>query len=134
MKGKTLLLLMVPVICWLLFNTTANRHMHVLANGFLISHAHPFEKTNPGANAISLNGQNVPAPNDPSGLPLHAHSEKELLLLSLFSEFLFSFIALIIIRPLIRKISGTIGIRLTHPVPAREYYHLHHYHAPPAFS
>lgn len=127
-----LLLLLLPAILWLFFNTTANRHIHVLSNGYVISHAHPFVKNHQDPDAFPLDDPSALPLDDPSALPSHQHTNKELLLLSLFSEFLFSIITLIITRPLIHAFPQITRSRFTHPEPARQYYHVHHYHAPPA--
>ena len=114
---------MLPAILWLFFNTTANRHIHVLSNGYVVSHAHPFHRSHAGPDALPLQGS--------STLPSHEHSKNELMLLSLFSEFMFTIITLIIIRPLIHAIRCETRFRMNHPVPIPEYYQVHHYHAPP---
>lgn len=118
--GNILLLLMLPAVCWLFFNTTANRHIHVMSGGYVISHAHPFHKDY--QDAFPLNGQEFPS---------HQHTKKELLLLSLFSELLFSIITLVILRPLIYASPQIRCFRMTRRAPSREHYQVHHYHAPP---
>jgi len=44
-------LLLLPVYLIALGNSISNRHIHILPNGLIISHAHPFEKGDtPGKN------------------------------------------------------------------------------------
>ncbi len=49
---RVLLLIMVFPLCLMLFNNSAFRHQHILPDGQLIEHAHPFqsdsEKSGPG--------------------------------------------------------------------------------------
>jgi hypothetical protein len=45
------ILLLLPMYFIVLGNSISNRHTHILPNGFLVSHAHPFEKGDtPGKN------------------------------------------------------------------------------------
>ncbi|MEN8121697.1 MAG: hypothetical protein ABFS35_15200 [Bacteroidota bacterium] len=44
--AKIITLLMIPVIMVLFFNGSNNRHTHILPNGQLINHAHPFKTDN----------------------------------------------------------------------------------------
>ena len=67
---KTMFLLLMPAVVWLFVNATVNRHSHLLAGGYIISHAHPFPK--------------VPLDSGPD--KSHQHSEKELFFLSLISD------------------------------------------------
>ena len=47
---KILVILTVPAVMWLFFNQLANWHYHVLPNGIVIEHAHPFTNNQvPGA-------------------------------------------------------------------------------------
>jgi len=40
---KIILLLTLPLVMWLFFNQVANWHLHVLDNGIVVEHAHPFK-------------------------------------------------------------------------------------------
>ena len=110
-----LILLMLPAVVWLFYNTTVNRHIHVFADGYVISHSHPFAK-----------GQ---ADTDPSRT--HSHTEKELLLLSLFSDSVVPIITLLFLIPFIQTYPQTIRIQVNHHEPIRKYFQVHNYHAPP---
>jgi hypothetical protein len=37
-----LAILLIPVICWLFTNAVINQHSHLLQNGQIITHAHPY--------------------------------------------------------------------------------------------
>jgi hypothetical protein len=110
-----LVLLMLPAVVWLFYNTTVNRHVHVLADGSVILHSHPFDKH--------------PTGSDP--LNTHHHSNKELMLLSLFNDSLISVIIFLILRPFLRVCFQFKIFSLHHGEPARQYFQVHHYHAPP---
>ena len=110
-----MILLLLPAVMWLFFNTAVNRHIHILSDGFVISHSHPF------ANKLS----------DSSPLQTHQHTEKELLLLGIFSAVVFSFITLLILRSYLQIYPQKFKIRLIHREPVRKYFQVHHYHAPP---
>ena len=112
----SLTLLLLPAMIWLFFNTTVNRHIHVLADGYVISHSHPFVK-----NQADLNPSKS-----------HHHTEKELMLLGLFSEITFALITLLILRPLLNGYPQLLRFRLTHPEPISKLFQVHHYHGPPA--
>ena len=114
-SARDLTILLLPAMMWLLFNTTVNRHIHVLSDGYIISHSHPFAKEQ--SDSIPFN--------------MHQHTEKELLLLGLFSQIIFSLITLLILRPYLHTYSQKIRLHLTHTEPARKYFQVHHYHAPP---
>jgi len=111
----SLTLLLLPAMIWLFFNTTANKHIHVLSDGYVISHSHPFVKNQADSNPSKT----------------HQHTEKELLLLGLFSEIVFALITLLILRPFLHPYPQIIKFRVTHHEPTRKYYQIHHYHAPP---
>lgn len=42
---KTTLLILLPAISWLFFNSVYYRHLHQSSTGFVISHAHPFSNS-----------------------------------------------------------------------------------------
>ena len=110
-----LLLLLLPAVVWLFYNTTVNRHIHICADGFVISHSHPFTK-----------GQ---ADSDPSRT--HQHTDKELMLLSLFSDPVATIIFLFFLLPFIQAYPRNISFQDTSQEPVRKYFQVHNYHAPP---
>lgn len=107
---------MLMAVMWLLFNGNVNRHVHVLSDGYAISHAHPF-KGNPA---------------DQDSPDTHRHSRSELMLLSLFTNITTTLLVIFCIKPLVEAIPQVITITYPSPEPLREYYQVHHYHAPPA--
>ena len=62
-------LLMIPVIMLLFFNASNNKHSHILADGQIINHAHPFKSDN----------STTPFQN-------HKHTSFELIFLSFLSN------------------------------------------------
>jgi hypothetical protein len=101
-----ILFILLPAMVWLFANTIVNRHIHVLSDGYIVSHAHPF---------------NTP----------HQHTKKELFLLDLFYIIVFSSITILVIRSFLSTCPLFIRFRVNHQVPARKHYHVYHYHAPP---
>ena len=61
--------LMIPVILLLFFNTSNNKHTHILPNGQIVNHAHPFKSDN----------SSTPYQN-------HKHTPFELIFLSFLSN------------------------------------------------
>lgn len=50
--SKTLLLAMIPITMLLFYNHLSNWHYHVMGNGIVVKHSHPYEKgENPGSPA-----------------------------------------------------------------------------------
>ncbi len=110
-----LILLLLPAVLWLFINTTVNSHIHILADGYVITHSHPF---------VEKQANSIPSKT-------HHHTKKELLLLSLFSGLVFSIISLLIIRPFLCAFPQLLRIRVAHQEPTRNHFQVHHYHAPP---
>lgn len=78
---KSVALLMVTVIAMLTFNQSVNLHTHQLADGTIVSHAHPYNKTSDSA----------PVKN-------HHHTLAEFLILQHFEIlFLSLFIAIVLL-------------------------------------
>lgn len=113
--SSILLLLLLPALMWLFFNTTFNRHIHVLSDGYVITHAHPFVQDQ--------------AASDPS--KTHRHTKKELLLFGLFCEIAFTVLTLLVLKPSLRKPPRVLWFQFTPQVPTRKNFQVHHYHAPP---
>lgn len=70
--SKLILLLSLPAIMWLYYNQVANWHYHILGNGIVVEHAHPFSN------------------KTASGTPFqqHNHSELEYFFLAQLSNIL----------------------------------------------
>lgn len=115
--SHNLILILLFAVLWLFFNATVNRHVHILSDGFVISHAHPFveKEAAPGQSPDTT----------------HKHSEKELMLLSLFTAFVYTFIVFLVLRPFLQNFPQILRIQSSHQEPVRDYFQLHHYHAPP---
>ena len=113
--SRYLILIMLPAVVWLFSNTVVNRHIHVLSGGYIIVHAHPFAKSQAD-------------PKDPNP---HKHTRKELFLLDLFFTIIFSSIAALVIQSFLNACPQLTGCRIRNQVPARKYFQVHHYHAPP---
>jgi 4-amino-4-deoxy-L-arabinose transferase-like glycosyltransferase len=111
--GLTLALL--PALIWLFVNATVNRHTHYLSEGYFVSHAHPYDKT-----------PSNPVPREP-----HRHNEIEFLVINYISEPLALALQLFVLHLILFSIDRFTGHILHHQEPAREYYNVHHYHAPP---
>lgn len=110
-------LLLLPGVIWLFVNATVNRHSHIAPDGYLFYHAHPYDKS----------------PSDPLRTDSHDHSEKELILLSFISNPAAPFVLFLALTTILTAIPRLSGILPGHVEHAREYYQVHHYHAPPGF-
>jgi hypothetical protein len=108
-------LIVLPAVLWLFFNTTVNKHIHVLSNGFVISHFHPVVDKQAESNPLNP----------------HKHTKKELLLLSIFSSLVFSILSFLAVRPFLNVCHSWLRIRIAHQEPGRKYFQVYHYHAPP---
>jgi len=113
--SRYLILFMLPALGWLFSNSIVNRHVHVLSDGYIVSHAHPFKT--PEAGSKDLNP--------------HQHTTKELLLLDLFYTIIFSSIAVLVVKSFLNACPQLPGCLMRHHVPARKHFHVYHYHAPP---
>lgn len=109
------LIILFPLICWLFINNTANRHSHQLKAGYIITHAHPYERNH----------------TDKSPFQSHNHSDHELFILDLISN------AVVILSiPLFIRYFQTLleEIKIKH-ISISPYIHnfnLQQYRAPPA--
>ncbi len=113
---NSLLLATLTAVLWLFFNASVNRHIHILSDGYVISHAHPFKKS----------------PSDSESPNSHNHSQTELMLLSLISSIATTLLILLIVRPYLNGLQQQITITNSHREPVRKYFQVHHYHAPPS--
>ncbi|MEN8203697.1 MAG: hypothetical protein ABFS28_13960 [Bacteroidota bacterium] len=113
----SLILLLLIAVVWLFTNATVNRHIHILSDGYVISHAHPFvdKEAGPGQSPETT----------------HRHSEKELMLFSLFTGFVYTFIIILVLRSFLNAIPQFLRFQPLQQEPARNHFQVHHYHAPP---
>jgi hypothetical protein len=116
--SRLLVLFLLPALMWVFFNTTFNRHVHVLSDGYMITHSHPFVK-NQDASDTSTS---------------HRHTKKELWLFGLFTEIIFSVLTILVLRPCLQACPEPQIQEPYHKVPIRKNYQVHHYHAPPFSS
>jgi hypothetical protein len=77
--GKYILLLSIPAVLMLFYNQSANWHYHILKNGTVVKHAHPYSNDSQG---------NAP-------FQKHQHTDLELIVLSQFSNLLAVFVILL---------------------------------------
>jgi len=113
---KSLLLALLPAVMWLFFNANVNRHIHMLSNGYMITHAHPFKE--------------IPSNSDPN--KSHQHSRKELMLLSLISSIATTLLLLFFIKSSLNTIPKLVRFCTNYLEPNRKFFQVHHYHGPPA--
>lgn len=70
MIKRGIFLLMIFPLCLVLFNNTANRHQHLLPDGIVIEHAHPFQSYCTGSDKEKE----------------HQHTDRELLLYTILTD------------------------------------------------
>lgn len=113
--SRYLTLLLIPAVAWLFINATVNRHCHYLSDGYIISHAHPYDKT--------------PAEQGP--IRAHHHSEKELFLLSLVSDPATTAPIVFLLVLFLMAVMELLWFRYNLSTPVRSLYQVRNYHAPP---
>ena len=115
--SKYLLLFLLPAVLWLFINATVNTHNHYLSGGYIISHAHPYDKT----------------PSNPEPFGSHHHNGLELFLLSMvidpltITAIVFLLVLFLLAVMLMFKSPSEVM------VPVRRLYQVRNYHAPPGF-
>ena len=114
---KYLLLFLLPAVLWLFINATVNKHNHFLSEGYIISHAHPYDKT----------------PSNPDPLDPHHHNGLELFLLSLVSDPLTTTSIVFLLVFFLLAVMLTCKHRYDIIVPIQRLYQVRNYHAPPGF-
>lgn len=115
--SKYLFILLLPAVIWLFINATVNRHNHYLSEGYIISHAHPYDKT--------------PSNQDPRGS--HHHNEAELFLISLISDSATTATIIFLLFLFLIAVYQVFNIHSHLPVTVQEFYQVRNYHAPPVF-
>jgi len=83
----------------------------------VISHAHPFDKNkdDPWQNPVNT----------------HRHSEKELMLLSLFTGYIFVFFIILSVKPYLSNYPILLAVKSNIQEIVQTCFQVHHYHAPP---
>jgi hypothetical protein len=119
MKGikvsRILILIILPAVVWLFTNSVVNRHVHVLSEGYIVTHAHPFAKQQTDS-------------KDPNP---HQHNKNELFLLNLFDTYIYSSISVLVLKSFLNACPQLLRFRVSHQVPVRKHFQVYHYHAPP---
>jgi hypothetical protein len=110
---RYIFLLLVPAVTWLFMNAAVNRHDHYMSDGYVISHAHPYEKT----------------PADP--LQSHQHSGTELFLLSLICDPFATTSVIFVLVLFLLAVMQLFRYLYDVSVPIRSLYQVRNYHAPP---
>lgn len=114
---KLILLFTLPLVMWLFFNQVAFWHFHILENGVIIEHAHPFKN------------------NTQSGTPYqkHHHSDFEYSLLAQISTITGLLVLLLVLGLYINSIRVILpGLPGIHLQPA--YFSVYRLRGPPAIS
>jgi len=108
------LIIIFPFVCWLFINNMANRHSHQLKAGYIITHAHPYEKDH----------------TNKSPFQSHHHTSHEFFILDLISN-----VIVILSVPLLisyfQKLLREIKIHHKPISPYLDVYNLQKYRAPP---
>jgi hypothetical protein len=105
----------MPAMIWLFVNASVNKHDHLQSNGYIITHAHPFTKT----------------PSESGPVKSHHHSDSELLFLSIISDPATTVITFFFLVFTCCALPLIFNLGLYNSLPVKEYYQVHHYHAPP---
>ena len=113
--SKSILLFLLPAVIWLFINATVNRHNHYISSDYIISHAHPYDKT--------------PSNSDLPGS--HHHNEAELLLISIISDPFTTASIVLILWLFLIAVYRLFRITTSDPVLIRSFYQIFNYHAPP---
>lgn len=92
--GKYLLLASLPAIMLLVYNNTANWHYHILKDGTITKHAHPYTK----------DAQH----NSP--FQKHQHTEIELVILTQLTNILFMLVVFLALGSMINNVIWRTGL------------------------
>lgn len=114
---KLILLFTLPLVMWLFFNQVAFWHFHILENGVIIEHAHPFQN------------------NTQTGTPYqkHHHSDFEYTLLAQISTIAGLLVLILVLGLFINNIHISLpGLPVTHLQPV--YLSVYRLRGPPAIS
>ena len=114
--SECMMVLVLPAVFWLFTNAIINIHVHILPNGYMIVHAHPHEK--------------IPFGSEPSGK--HNHTTAELIFYSIISEPSALVVTLLLLGIVFLTVKRISKIYPRFIAPAREFYQVNNYHAPPS--
>ena len=117
---KIIVLILLPALSWLFFNSIYYRHLHELPTGLTISHAHPYNKTTDGCS-------NTPYAS-------HHHTEEEFVFYDIISNTILPVLtALFVSLLLFDKFFGKNKFVLQEKIYYSDYYLLKKYRGPPSF-
>ncbi|MFC2151058.1 hypothetical protein ACFLSE_00910 [Bacteroidota bacterium] len=116
---KLVVLILLPAISWLFFNSVYYRHLHQSTTGFVISHAHPFNKT-------TDNNTSYPFAS-------HEHSKSEFVLYDIISNTILPvLVGLFILLLLFQILTERNNLVLQERIYKSDYYLLQNYRGPPS--
>ena len=109
--------ILLPAILWLYFNQAFNGHYHILPNGEIVYHAHPYHHQN----------------STESPFENHQHSKSEYFILALLSNpFVLLSVFLVLISPLIIPLK-IICCQTNKVFSTYKYHYPNVYRGPPGF-
>ena len=115
---KLILILLIPALCWVFYNHAANWHFHILPNGMIVEHAHPYDKH----------------ANPDSPFHNHNHTKSELLYLDIITHVLVVIVAAFFLSQIFRAFTQlSIPLRPLVRIPA-DYGQVKDSRAPPLRS
>ncbi len=115
---KSILVVLLWAICLVFYNQAANWHYHMLNNGMIIEHSHPYDKQNDSG----------------ASFPNHNHSESFLLFFDMISNFFVILIAAIGVQQVFRNFTFTPVPFFKPRVISIDYRHIKIPRAPPFLS
>ena len=116
--SKVVLLILIPAIVWLIFNSIYYRHLHLSSNGIVISHAHPFSHSE---------GNEASTP-----FSSHEHSELELVLYDVVSNLIIpTLVVLFISLVYYNYVKDKLNILFREKLIKQELFVLQEYRGPP---
>jgi len=115
---KLVVLILLPALSWLFFNSVYYRHLHETSSGIVISHAHPYSSTNHCSD---------------SPFASHSHTENEFLLYDIISNvILLIFVAVVLSLLLFKKSKPESKLVIQERVDKSYLYLLQEYRGPPS--
>ena len=114
---QLILIITMPLVMWLFFNQVAFWHYHVLENGIVVEHAHPFK--------------NKPIPGTP--YQSHQHSDFEYSLLAQISNMISLLLFAMVLGLFLQNISSQFIKEYQSFIPIPGHYRIHRLRGPPVF-
>ncbi|MDP4184259.1 MAG: hypothetical protein Q8862_03740 [Bacteroidota bacterium] len=113
--SKYLAIILLPAVCWLFTNALVFQHSHILANGEIITHAHPY----------------TPDKNNHTPFQSHKHSAKAFFILGQLSSPSTLLVIFTAALSLFLAKLYTISINYSCNIPRKDYSYYGIYRAPP---